>query len=382
MKKGLLLLGLALGLALLAASLARHRPPEEMLLEGKSVKDWALEAYSRDPKAEAALKSGGAKCLPGLLRLLRAHDSWSRRQMLKLSPLLPRGARVQFFKRLPISTAVRTREAAAHALGLLGLPYGGTIPALFRALHDPEGRVCWEAASALARIGKPALPVLVAALADKTPRMRHLGAFGLGELGPEAFETLPLLTGLLDDADRQVRTAAAESLVLIGTEAVMLTNGLALPPDPLGRKNALRIRLQLDRSLPAYVSPLTAMAGSPDPARRQRGIELLASAGGAGDAVVAAMIKGLNDDDPDVRLAACNGLARLGARARPGIPLLTSNLTNPGPALRRSSAAALGAIGPAAAEAIPQLELLCSDAEITVRSTATSALTRIQLQRP
>jgi HEAT repeat protein len=49
-------------------------------------------------------------------------------------------------------------------------------------------------------------------LTDASWRVRKKGARGLGELGPEARETVPTLEALLEDADSRVREAAALAL--------------------------------------------------------------------------------------------------------------------------------------------------------------------------
>ncbi len=378
MRKWPFILALVLGLGVVAWVFAYRRPPQEMVFEGSTIKDWALQAYARDPQAESALKRAGATSVPGLARMLRVRDSWTRVQFWSLLPSLPVGVRLRAFKQAPPGQAVRQREAAAHALGLLGPVAVPAIPGLNRALRDRQGRVCWEAATALARIGPPALPVLLKATRDKTGKLRGLAAFGLGEMGRDAVQALPALSGLLEDTDESVRVWAAESLVLIGTDALMLTNGPTLPADPEARKNALAMRLQLDRLLPAYVTPLLSMAASPDPVRRERGVDLLASINVANHAVFNALTNALTDSDLQVRVAACNGLTRLGVRAASAIPLLTSNLAGSVPELRAASAQALGVMGPPAVSAVPQLQALRSDSEPKVRLAATQALARIQ----
>ena len=104
------------------------------------------------------------------------------------------------------------RGAVSLALGRIGEP---AVPALTRALQDPNGEVRWSAAIALGRVGTPAqgaLPALIGALADVDANVRHAAAIALGVLGPTAREAAPALTGLLADREEAVRTSAALAL--------------------------------------------------------------------------------------------------------------------------------------------------------------------------
>lgn len=73
-----------------------------------------------------------------------------------------------------------------------------------------EGLVLHEAASALRRVGPPAVPALLGLLGDHDPRVRELGIYALGLLRDErAVE--PLIAALVD-ADLAVRRQAANWL--------------------------------------------------------------------------------------------------------------------------------------------------------------------------
>ena len=75
------------------------------------------------------------------------------------------------------------------------------------------------AAAALGRIGKPAVPKLIEALASPNPVLRHQAADTLARIGPSAADAVPALIQSLRDEDPLVRKSAARALGQIGPEA-------------------------------------------------------------------------------------------------------------------------------------------------------------------
>ena len=118
------------------------------------------------------------------------------------------------------------RKAAVVALQNIG----GTTAV--QALTDVissiyvQYQVQYNAALALRELGpaaKPAVPALIAVLADKKSRIRDVAIWALMGIGPEASEAIPALTDLLYDSeeDWDIRYCAAEALEKIkGEESV------------------------------------------------------------------------------------------------------------------------------------------------------------------
>jgi HEAT repeat protein len=77
---------------------------------------------------------------------------------------------------------------------------------LVDALKDPDPEVRQNLATALAKIGPPAIEYLIGALTDPLPERRAGSAYALGLIGPPAASrALPLLLNGLDDKDTEVR---------------------------------------------------------------------------------------------------------------------------------------------------------------------------------
>ena len=111
-------------------------------------------------------------------------------------------------------TGVRLR--AARALGRVGDVR--VVPALIETLGHVDDLIAGEAADALARIGEPALGLLINALGHKDPHVRWHAAKALAEMAnPRAAGAL---IAALDDEDFSGRWCAAEGLASMGTSAL------------------------------------------------------------------------------------------------------------------------------------------------------------------
>jgi HEAT repeat protein len=210
------------------------------------------------------------------------------------------------------SAAVRADAAAA--LGALGPPGRGSMPALFAALADPSEFVRASAARALARMELKAdeVPRLVKALGSSDGYVVAFAAWSLGNLGAAAEAAVPALAQALSRDDTNAVVAAA--LARIGPAA--------------------------------------------------------AGAGGV-------LLEALLSENPDRRWRAARTLGRIGPTAAAAVPLLTSALADPHNAVRQHAARALGRIGPAARPAAAALQRATGDRDEQVRREARQALERL-----
>lgn len=382
MKKRLLLvlpLLLAVGLA---ASLLLLDTPEHKNFGGRPLEDWCVQAYRGDSNAVAELKLIGTNAIPGLVRLLRARDSIFRRQLWSALPKLPRRARATVVQRVAPPTAEVVREAAGHALGLLGTEAARATPALARALRDREGRVRQEAAGALARIGEPAVGDLIAALADPNAVVRQAAAHALGQIGPAAEAAVPDLVARLNDADEHVRNISASSLVMIGTSGVLALVDVAQHGEANSREAAVKRLGQRFLPLHAATTGFMQMAKNESPAQRRRAIEALALIPAAEGLLTAIAFDALTDPAADVRVAAVKALGAMGPRVEGAVPALKTHLGDQSPEVREWTAWALGKIGPGAKGALPELNKLTGDEAAAVRLAAQEAIALIARVKP
>jgi len=91
------------------------------------------------------------------------------------------------------------RRNAAFALGEIGEP---AIPALLSMLNDRDPRIRRTVTAALVRIGQPAVPKLIALLQSTDGTIRRNAAVILGGIGPQAGDALPALEKALHNPDK------------------------------------------------------------------------------------------------------------------------------------------------------------------------------------
>lgn len=205
------------------------------------------------------------------------------------------------------SRSPERRYGAAAALRRAGDPEA--VPALKKALSDPDPGVRWMALEALGAIGSPALPVLTALLGSDDIDLRWGAAVALGEIGdPEAVGPL---ARSLEDEDRYVRTRAALALAAIGARALPSLAAAAGHRDA-GVRWAAALALGKIGS-PDGIPPLSVLVADPDPGVRWKAAEALGAVGGA--ASVIPLVGALGDGDEEVRGAASAALITIGEAA-------------------------------------------------------------------
>jgi HEAT repeat protein len=109
-------------------------------------------------------------------------------------------------------------------------------------LADKDDCKRQEARSALVRIGRPAVPVLVKALEHPQASVRRLAAETLGSIKPPAEDAVTALIVRLRDSNPQVRAACLETLRRIGGPREQVMDALASAlgdADPYVREQAV-----------------------------------------------------------------------------------------------------------------------------------------------
>ncbi|MEE8451653.1 MAG: HEAT repeat domain-containing protein [Thermoguttaceae bacterium] len=320
-------------------------------------------------------------------------------------------------------TEPQKRADAAKELGVMGKWSVAAIPALARAMHDDaavtknsrdtaystapdiSGIVGYEAAAALAKIGGPAVPVLVEAMSDEDWRVRRLAA-RLVARTQDARAADPLIAAL-DDSDTRVRAAALRGLFMIEDPkaVVPLTHVLhdktVAPEDRRSAVSALSRRespaaveallLVLQdreddenvRSTAAFwlasgehrraIEPLIAILDDPRENNRVR-MEAARVLGGFGDhRATDSLLGALKHEDENIRHFAGGSLYRL--KDPRAFGPLVDVLEEGEPTSAAWAARTLGELGNP--QAIPTLTDALHAADKSVRAAAVGALGRI-----
>jgi HEAT repeat protein len=271
---------------------------------------------------------------------------------------------------LQADTDARARRAAAFALGELG-PAAEDVTALAAALRDKDANVRRHAALALGRAGAAALDPLIAALGAEQAETRRLASLAAQGIGPAAAPLAPRLAEALQDKDFNVQRQAAGALAKVGKPAVSALSAALkeggsrrlaaaalgeIGPAAAGAAPLLREALKGDDASLAQAAAVALLRVAPgDEAALAHLVKALARRGVAdsgevnieGDLLNAARGEAAAEE-------AAEALGRVGKAA--AAPLVT--------ALRERGGAkfmlvrALGKVGPDAAECVPDLVAL------------------------
>ena len=98
------------------------------------------------------------------------------------------------------------------SLNIISLTYAYDVPSLIDALGSKNKLKARSASDKLAKIGKPAVPELIAALSDNNQNRKKYAARALREIGPDASDAIPSLGALLGEENAHTREYAVEAL--------------------------------------------------------------------------------------------------------------------------------------------------------------------------
>jgi len=211
---------------------------------------------------------------------------------------------------------------AIESLGRIGPAAKAAVPTLVKVMKTKEipSGYSRRAAEALASIGRPLSPALLAGLRDDTWRNRFIAAEGLASLGAEAAGALPHLIELLRSDPPSAEYNTPEHIGgaihrIAGEEGVAAVMKLLEDARDNVRGNAARALGEM--------SPEAAQA-------------------------IPALIEMVARERYMTRLYAIEALGKLGERATPAIPVLTEAMwdRSEAPCVRAGAGQALGKIKP------------------------------------
>lgn len=265
------------------------------------------------------------------------------------------------------------RTMAQNALEKIGAPDKSAIAVLKESLKDIVPALRIYASEALGKLGPDALsagPALIESLKDTEPVVRQNAARSLGRIGfDDRTKLVAELTPLLEDENKAVRVAAAESLTSgssLGASDVAFIEKLLKHRDMEVRLCAARglgkLGLQAKGAIPTLVTAFKDTAGKE---ARRAIIEVLALFGADAKAALPVFIDAMSDQD--LRVMASLAISKLGPDAKPAVPALSEALTDSNDEVRKNCLIALAKIGPDARDAVPALKPLLRDRRSPLR---------------
>jgi len=304
-----------------------------------------LQRLSQEPSSLARRQAAAAVALVRVDRAAAAKcDAALADLMVQLSKVPP-----PFVPKLGV-LGVRARDVVefmGEATDLLSLEVVPSAP--------DDGAASAEAAAALRRLGRAAVPVLMSKVRDREMFDNGVAAAAarlLAEMGAPGVHALLRLTG---HHDREIRGRAVVALRYVR-------------PGELGRAVRELVRIIGDESeshvFLAAVDSLSVVA----PSAGVRDVE-----------VVGPLVELLGQESRSLRVAAAEALAALGPEGIEALPALRRALRDPHWRVRYSALLALGRMGPAAE---PDLLGALNDEDYWMRMAAVDGLARRAAARP
>jgi HEAT repeat protein len=341
----------------------------------ESIEQLRSRDYPAYKVAISRLQEKGAEAVPELLAAIESRD-WPL-----VNGAMETLARIGKAAVPVLIQAARNGKASAiEALIELGPDAEDALPFLREKLMENPPGNARDVTSALAVMGKPAVPALLAGLKHPNHEVRYLCVSRLGWVGPAAQDAVPELIALLG-ADPDIQDRATHSLRRIRFESKDLESqllGRIASPDPAVRQGAvLGLSAAQEPGADTLRGVLRLVQSDPDPAVRSVAMRSLPwLAPGDDDAVRALVSVVARETDFTLVQTAAMTLAGMDSGSRAAVELATL-LQHPTPGTRAMAALALGMIGPEARLTIPRLRERLSDPDPGVCSEAAGALSRM-----
>jgi HEAT repeat protein len=246
------------------------------------------------------------------------------------------------------------KEATA-VLGELGPKAVAAVSPLSETLAS--GKRSDEAATALARIGPPALPVLMSVLTNRYSGIHSVAARAIGSMGPDASPAIPTLIAMLRDDDWMVKSDAFEALNQgrIDPDQIVPELAALYKDQPDGRVEAVQTLAiyGFDTEGRSVIPSLVKALKSNDFDERRVAAAKLVALPGSRRVPVDCLIECLTNSQPAIRVWAHVAVTALGSNALPAIPVLLAQMTNANPI--SATAYALGKLKLAPDRVVPFL---------------------------
>jgi HEAT repeat protein len=328
----------------------------------------ALIDLLEDEKLEAASRSHQANVVPHALSAIGS------------SAVGPLAKVLQDEAKSPFA-----RWQAAEALAQLGRKAKPALPVLAARLNDKFPAIGIKSACAYVRAGgdlAKAMPVLLEGLQHETSFMAWHAADAIDRIGLSAREAVPNLLPLLKHKEPEVRVKAAHTLAKMGVYAKVAVPEMA----KLLQQSDSRQRYQIARALvemgpyaggalPALIERLKDLEPpmSPHPV-----LVAIGNIGPDAKEAVPALLEVLKGKETIFHGEVMIALGKIGPEAHTAVPQLVEQLKSATSRyMRRDIARALGGIGPMAKDAVPALKKVLEEDLGEDRIWAAFALARI-----
>jgi HEAT repeat protein/S1-C subfamily serine protease len=321
--------------------------------------------------------------VPDLVRYLDSPKKDFRTKAITNLGKIGAGARLavpDLIQLLKKESEAGVRRQAVEALNKIGPPEKKDLNLLTDGLTDTNPEVRGYAATALGKLGRDGriyLADLLKAKKDAESSVRQAVIRSLGQVGRYDKETvMDALKDGLKDGDKDVRVAAADSIVVLGPTAgdiPVLKECLKHQDSEVqmaGARALFNLGPEAKDAVPAL---LEALNRSKDDQARGTIMTTLGQIGAASKTAIPAILESMKVKE--LRPKAMVALGKIGPEAKEAVPALVENLDDRDS--RSTAINALGKIGKEAKIAVPKMAQLLSERDKDLRLTILTALKEI-----
>ena len=191
--------------------------------------------------ATLAFRAMGSNAVPTLRFLATMREPLYEKTFVKHARKIPDAPRRYLDKKINPGQKLAIRIGALRALGVIGPEARDALPEMLSALADSDARIRWVAAQTIIALGPEAINAVLPLTTNADANLRHAAVYSLGEAGPSALIATPYLIRNTLDPYEAVRASAAYSLSRIGRTALPQVVALAdTNADPNFRAAAFR----------------------------------------------------------------------------------------------------------------------------------------------
>jgi len=272
------------------------------------------------------------------------------------------------------------REHTLVAIARLGSKAGSAAPKVWPLAEDPSAFVRDAAYNCLRELGVKSPPQVVSLLSHTDAGVRLTAAEQLGAFKPLPADSVDPLRKALGDADKFIRTTAAECLLDFGAKAAPAAPDLAeairknakdAPPNGAEAIDFTPLNLLISIGA-SSVEPLGTLLAEKDPLILYQAVYALGEIGSPAKSTAEAIEKIMNRDgeDTSVRLEACRAHAAVTGDTAKAAPLLKVALEHKQAEVRSLGLQAVARLGALGRGLAPQVLPLLEDAEPVIRKFA------------
>jgi HEAT repeat protein len=231
------------------------------------------------------------------------------------------------------------RRKAIYSLGRIG-PAQDAVPALIRVFADDDPDLRAAAEDACARFGKAAVPALIKAAESAERPLRFHGILTLGRIGPDAGDALPVLTVLLNGKDQRLAFEAAAALAKLGKQSLPALTAALNSDNHHLRHDAVEAIAKIE-GREAIVALVDALKSPYADVRWRAAQGLGQQQVNDKLVIMSLAEALTKDPDAEVRSQSVHALARFGPNARPAAEALKGALADQHPQVRQLAVYAL-----------------------------------------